>query len=403
MVRRALPILVVLSVAASACGGGGQTAQSPPPSASGPASPASPTAGPSGPRALPLSQVHIGLRKVATLDDPIAMAVRPDDPGLYVAEKTGRVVAIRSGQVAERPVLDLTGKLSLGNEQGLLGIAFSPDGRYLYADYTDTAGNTHVTQWAWGSDGAEPKSARAILFVHQPYTNHNGGQIAFGPDGDLYVGLGDGGSEGDPHHYGQDLGTDLAKILRIRPTPGGPHPYAVPGDNPFVGRSGARPEIWAYGLRNPWRFTFDMKTGDLWIGDVGQNTWEEIDFQRAGSKGGQNYGWSLTEGDHPYNGNTPPANWTRPIFEYSHLTGGCAVIGGDVYRGTDVRGLYGAYLFSDNCSGGITAFRTRDGHVVSERGMGVHVPSPSSFGEDGNGELYLMSLGDGGVYQVVGR
>ncbi len=402
MARRAWLIVVVLAVAASACSGGGSAAQSPSPLVtSAPSAPVSPSTGPTGPRALPLSQVHIGLRKIATLDDPIAMAVRPDDPALYVAEKTGRVVAIRGGRVAEHPVLDLTGKLSLGGEQGLIGIAFSPDGRYLYADYTDTAGNTHVTQWAWGKDGAEPNSARAILFVRQPYVNHNGGQIAFGPDGDLYVGLGDGGSEGDPHHYGQDLGTDLAKILRIRPTPGGPRPYEVPSDNPFVGRSGARPEIWAYGVRNPWRFTFDRTTGDLWIGDVGQNEWEEIDYQRAGSAGGQNYGWSLTEGDHPYNGNPPPSNWTRPVYEYSHATGGCAVVGGYVYRGSDVRGLWGAYLFSDNCSGGIAALRLRGGRLGSERGMGVHVPSPSSFGEDGNGELYLLSLADGGVYRLV--
>jgi glucose/arabinose dehydrogenase len=303
--------------------------------------------------------------------------------------------------VAERPVLDLTGHLSLGGEQGLLGITFSPDGRYLYADYTDTAGNTPVMQWTWGRDGAEPNSARAILFVRQPYANHNGGQIAFGPDGDLYVGLGDGGSEGDPHHYGQDLGTDLAKILRIRPTPGSPRPYEIPSDNPFVGRSGARPEIWAFGLRNPWRFGFDRTTGDLWIGDVGQDEWEEIDHQRAGSPGGQNYGWSLTEGDHSYNGNTPPSNWARPVYEYSHATGGCAVVGGTVYRGSDVRGLWGAYLFSDNCSGGVAALRLHDGRVVSERGMGVHVSSPSSFGEDGNGELYLLSLADGGVYRLV--
>jgi len=402
MAPRVQLLLVVLAVAASACSGGGSAAQSPPPSAtSAPASPTSPSAGPSGgPRALPLSQVHIGVRKIATLDDPIAMAVRPNDPALYVAEKTGRVVALRGGRVAEHPVLDLTGTLSLGGEQGLLGIAFSPDGRYLYADYTDTAGNTHVTQWTWGRDGAEPDSARAILFVRQPYANHNGGQIAFGPDGDLYIGLGDGGSEGDPHHYGQNLGTDLAKLLRIRPTPDGPHPYVVPSDNPFVGPP-VRPAIWAYGLRNPWRFTFDRETGDLWIGDVGQNEWEEIDYQRAGSAGGQNYGWSLTEGDHPYNGSSPPSNWTRPVYEYSHATGGCAVVGGYAYRGTDIRGLWGAYLFSDNCSGGVAALRLRDGRVMSEQGMGVQVPSPSSFGEDANGELYLLSLGDGGVYRLV--
>ena len=328
------------------------------------------------------------------------MAVRPHDPTLYVAEKTGRVVAIRRGVVSATPVLDLTSRVSQGEEQGLLGIAFSPDGRYLYADFTDTAGNTHVTQWAFTGGRAEPASERTILYVRQPFSNHNGGQIAFGPDGDLYTGLGDGGSEGDPLGNGQRLTTLLGKILRIRPTPAGPRPYIVPAGNPFVGPSGARPEIWAYGLRNPWRFSFDAKTGNLWIGDVGQNEWEEIDLLPAGRGGGQNYGWNLTEGDHSYNGATPPPNWVRPIYEYSHADGGCAVIGGYVYRGTAIPGLDGAYLFSDNCLGGIAALRVRGGRVVAERGLGVRVPSPSSFGEDGRGELYVLSL-EGGVYRIT--
>jgi glucose/arabinose dehydrogenase len=175
----------------------------------------------------------------------------------------------------------------------------------------------------------------------------------------------------------------------------------IPKDNPFVGRPGARPEIWAYGLRNPWRFTFDRQSGDLWIADVGQNAWEEIDVQPAGTKGGRNYGWNLTEGNHSYNGASPPANWTRPVFEYSHATGGCAIIGGYVYRGSAIPGLWGAYLFSDNCLGGIAALRLRQGRVVSERGMGIKVSSPSSFGQDANGEVYLLSL-SGGVYRLVG-
>jgi glucose/arabinose dehydrogenase len=335
------------------------------------------------------------------METPIAMAVRPGDPALYVAEKTGKVFAVGDGQVAPTPALDISDRLSLGGEQGLLGIAFDPEGTHLYADYTDAGGNTHVTQWTFAGGRAQPQSERGILFVRQPYSNHNGGQIVFGPDGDLYIALGDGGSGGDPQGNGQNLGTLLGKILRIRPTPGGPKPYEVPGDNPFVGRAGARPEIWAYGLRNPWRFTFDRLTGDLWIGDVGQSLWEEVDVQPAGAAGGRNYGWNATEGDHPYEGGTPPSNWTRPVFEYSHATGGCAIIGGYVYRGTAVRGLWGAYLFSDNCLGGIAALRMRDGRVVSERGMGVDTASPSSFGEDANGELYVLSL-SGGLYLLVG-
>ena len=351
-------------------------------------------------RTVPFASVRIGLRRIATLDQPISIAVRAGDPALYVAEKTGRVVAIRGGHVVATPVLDLSGRVSQGGEQGLLGIAFSPDGRYLYADFTDAAGNTHVTQWAFPGGRADARSERTILYVRQPYANHNGGQIAFGPDGDLYVGLGDGGSEGDPQGNGQNLATLLGKILRIRPTTSGPHPYTIPPDNPFVGRAGARPEIWAYGLRNPWRFSFDAKTGNLWIGDVGQNEWEEVDVLPAGSGGGQNYGWNLTEGIHPYNGASPPANWTRPVYEYSHAHGGCAIIGGYVYRGTAIRGLRGAYLFSDNCLGGIGALKVVGARVVGERGLGQHVVSPSAFGEDDAGDLYVLSL-DGVVYQVT--
>jgi glucose/arabinose dehydrogenase len=333
------------------------------------------------------------------MDEPIAMVVRRGDPALYVAEKSGRVFALRDGRESSTPALDLSDRVSTGGEQGLLGIAFAPDGRHLYADYTDGAGNTHVTQWTFAGGRAQPASERGILFVRQPYANHNGGQIAFGPDGDLYVALGDGGSAGDPQGNGQRLNTLLGKILRLHPTPGGPKPYVVPKDNPFVGRSGARREIWAYGLRNPWRFTFDRSTGDLWIGDVGQTQWEEIDVEPAGDEGGRNYGWHATEGTHPYEGGTPPESWVPPVFEYSHVSGGCAVIGGYVYRGSAIPGLWGAYLFSDNCLGGVAALRLRNGKVASERGMGVQASSPSSFGEDANGELYLLSL-SGGVYRL---
>jgi glucose/arabinose dehydrogenase len=394
--------IAVAILLAPACGGGGSTAASSPPSPAQSSSPttASPPQTPTAsPKPLPLGSIHLRLRKVATMEVPIAMAVRPGDPAVYVAEKTGRVFALRGAAVGRTPVLDVSVRLSLGSEQGLLGIAFGPDGRHLYADYTDTGGNTHVTQWTFSGGKAQPNTERGILFVRQPYANHNGGQIAFGPDGDLYVALGDGGSEGDPQGNGQNLGTLLGKILRIRPTPGGPKPYVIPNDNPFVRRPGARPEIWAYGLRNPWRFTFDRQTGDLWIGDVGQSAWEEIDVQPEGARGGRNYGWNRTEGDHPYLG-AEPANWTRPVFEYSHASGGCAIIGGYVYRGSAIPGLWGAYLFSDNCLGGIAALRLRQGRLASERGMGVKVSSPSSFGQDANGELYLLSL-SGPVYRVA--
>jgi glucose/arabinose dehydrogenase len=342
----------------------------------------------------------VRLRLVARLEQPVALAVRSGgDPALYVAEQTGRVVAIRGGRIERDPVLDLSGQVSGGYEQGLLGLAFSPDGSHLYVDYTDRSGDTHVTEYAFVDGRANPGSARDVLFVPQPYANHNGGQIVFGPDGDLYVGLGDGGSEGDPQNRGQDLGTLLGKILRVDPRPSGGRSYTVPNDNPFVGRPGARPEIWAYGLRNPWRFSFDRATGDLWIGDVGGSKEEEVDVQPGGSAGGQNYGWSLMEGTQELKG-PPPSNHVPPVYEYSHRGGACVVTGGFVYRGTDIPALDGAYVFGDFCVGRLKALVLEGGRVAAVRALGPRVPQLSSFGEDAAGELYALSL-DGPVYRLV--
>jgi glucose/arabinose dehydrogenase len=281
------------------------------------------------------------------------MAVRAGDPTLYVAEKVGRVRAIRGDGVDPRPVLDLSGQISLGGEQGLLGLAFSPDGRFLYVNYTDPAGDTHVTEFAMGNRSVDLASRRDVLFVDQPFSNHNGGNLVFGPDGYLYLGLGDGGSAGDPLGNAQSLGTLLGKMLRIDPRPGGGRPYRIPEDNPFVDREGARPEIWAYGLRNPWRYSFDRNTGDLWIGDVGQSAREEIDLQAAQSAGGENYGWDRLEGTLRFEGSAPP-NAVPPVFEYGRDQGG-TVIGGYVYRGRDIPGLNGTYLFGDLFNPGLSA------------------------------------------------
>jgi glucose/arabinose dehydrogenase len=339
----------------------------------------------------------VRLELVATLDQPLALAVRPGDDALYVAEKAGRVVSVRAGRVDPKPVLDISSEVSTGGEQGLLGLTFSPDGSVLYVDYTDSNGDTRVASYPFVDGVAVAGSRREVLFVHQPYSNHNGGDIHFGPDGALYVALGDGGSEGDPDRVGQDLGTLLAKLLRIQPGPTGGH--SIPADNPFVGHAGARPEIWAYGLRNPWRFSFDRQTGDMWIGDVGQGSWEEVDFQPAGSPGGANYGWSLMEGRHPYDGSAPP-NHVPPIAEYSHDSGACVVTGGYVYRGEAIPDLWGAYVFADYCLGKLTAIVQRGGRVVARRILGPRVPQVASFGEDGTGELYALSL-EGQVYRLV--
>ena len=338
--------------------------------------------------------------KVATLAAPVAMAIRTGDEALYIAEKGGRVMAIRGGKVEQKPVLNIAGLVSSGSEQGLLGLAFSPDGTFLYVSYTDVNGDTNVVEYRMKGNRADANSARRVLFINQPYSNHNGGNLAFGPDGYLYIGMGDGGSQGDPNGNGQNLGVLLAKMLRIDPRPsGGDSPYKVPSDNPFVGKAGARAEIWAYGLRNPWRYSFDRQTGDLWIGDVGGSDREEIDFQRAGSNGGQNYGWNLTEGTIQHA--TPPANWTRPVFEYpTHSNGTCAVVGGFVYRGTAIPNLVGAYLYTDDCNGTINAFVLRGGKVTKRRSLGVDGGAVASFGQDQNGELYVLSL-SGPVYRIV--
>ncbi len=327
---------LVLALLAAACSSGDASAPPIGSTASGSDDPSSSTATPSpagGSTSSPpaLADARIRLVPVARLEQPIAMAIRTGDRALYVAEKTGRVVALAPGS-DPRVVLDLSDRVSLGSEQGLLGLAFSPDGRFLYVDFTDVDGDTNVTEFAFDDGAADPASERRVLFVEQPYSNHNGGELVFGPDGYLYVGLGDGGSAGDPMGNAQSLSTLLGKLLRISPRPSKGEPYAIPPDNPFVGRDGARPEIWAYGLRNPWRFSFDAATGDLWIGDVGQSASEEIDLEPAGSHGGSNFGWDRLEGTHPFEGSPAPGS-IPPVFEYGHGDGSCSVTGGYVYRG----------------------------------------------------------------------
>jgi glucose/arabinose dehydrogenase len=401
--RLAIAIVVVMLVTA-ACSG-----DPPPATPTGvatptlspvPNMPASPTPAAPSPQPPNLAAVRIRLVRIAHVEQPVAMAVRPGDPALYVAEKTGRVVAIRGGRVAGAPVVDLTGRISLGTEQGLLGLAFSPDGRFLYVNYTDLGGHTHVTEFGMSGGTAARASERDVLVVEQPFANHNGGNLAFGPDGYLYVGLGDGGSGGDPSGNGQSLSALLGKMLRIIPRPTGGLPYGIPRDNPFVDRQGARPEIWAIGFRNPWRYSFDRATGALWIGDVGQNSWEEISVERAGSAGGANFGWNILEGSHGFAGEEVPGRAIGPVYEYPHSEGGCTVIGGYVYRGRAIRGLRGAYVFGDLCIGDLEAIRVRDGRVTTHRVLGPVVENLSSFGEDGRGELYALSL-NGDVYRLA--
>jgi glucose/arabinose dehydrogenase len=404
---RGAATLVALALLAGACSGGDDEPSAAPattaaPTTAEPSTSEAPSTTATGDRVASAAQfraARVRLVPVAQLEQPVAMATRPGERTLYLAEQVGRVRAIRGGQLDPTPVVDISERVTAGGEQGLLGLAFSPDGRYLYLHYTDRDGDHEIAELAMSGQRADPGSLRSVLHIDDPFANHNGGQLAFGPDRRLYIGFGDGGGGGDPEGNGQSLDSLLGKILRIDPRPGGGRSYQVPSDNPFVGRDGARPEIWAYGLRNPWRFSFDAATADLWIGDVGQNAYEEIDHQPAG-EGGRNYGWSRREGLHPFNGGDRPDGAVDPVIEYGQDGGACTVIGGFVYRGQRIRGLRGAYLYGDYCAGWVRAARVRDGEVLDQRDLGLQVPSLSSFGVDASGELYALSL-DGWLRRLV--
>jgi len=323
------------------------------------------------------------------------MALRPGDDALYIAERIGRIRVLRNGQAEPDPLLDISELTQAEGERGLLGLAFAPQGDRLYVNYTDPAGDTHLDEFTVAPDGSvDPSSQREVLFQDQPYPNHNGGQLVFGPDGYLYVGLGDGGSQRDPDRRALDLGTWLGKILRIDPRRAGDAPFSVPDDNPFVDDPEARPEIWSYGLRNPWRFTFDADTGDLWIGDVGQNRIEEVSVSRAsdGAGRGVSFGWSASEGTNPINDDQPSTGHVPPVYEYPHELG-CSITGGYVYRGEAIPGLQGAYVFADYCVPGIRAFALdASGQAPEPVDLTAEPDGIASFGEDATGELYVLSL-----------
>jgi glucose/arabinose dehydrogenase len=342
-----------------------------------------------------LAGAGVTLMRLAGMNQPLDMAVRGDDDTLYVAEKGGRIRPLRGGSVGGA-VLDISAEVSGGFEQGLLGIDFSPDGSTLYVNFTNQAGTTIVRSYDFEGGSAQPGSARDLLEIPQPFANHNGGGIVVGPDGYLYISVGDGGSAGDPQGHGQNRDTLLGTLLRIDPSRGSP--YAIPDGNPFVGTQG-RDEIWAWGLRNPWRFSFDRATGDLWIADVGQDEWEEINFAPSGAGGGQNYGWANMEGNHSFRGRSAPPDHHAPIYEYPNAGNDCSVTGGYVYRGSRIPDLVGSYVFADYCGGELRAFTEEGGREVGHRFLGPQTSQVASFGEDGRGELYVLSLA-GGVYRI---
>ncbi|HET6360685.1 MAG TPA: PQQ-dependent sugar dehydrogenase [Gemmatimonadota bacterium] len=346
---------------------------------------------------------------VEGLDFPVWLTSPPGDPRLFVVEKGGQVMIVDNGAVLPTPFLDLRGEVSTGSEQGLLSLAFHPDyssnGRF-FVNFTDSGGDTRIVEYRVSQgdpDRADAGSARVVLTIEQPFSNHNGGLVLFGPDGMLYVGMGDGGSGGDPQGNGQNLSALLGKLLRIDVDGG--QPYAVPDDNPFVDTAGARPEVWAYGLRNPWRFSFDRDTGDLYIADVGQNRIEEVNAVEGAGEG-LNYGWNVMEGTscfEPRDG-CDLDGLTLPVTEYDHGDG-CSVTGGYVYRGDAIPELRGTYLYSDHCSGFVRGFRLASGQAAGERRFPELEPadnSVTSFGEDSEGELYIIT-GGGGVHKIVPR
>ncbi|MCB9421005.1 MAG: PQQ-dependent sugar dehydrogenase [Ardenticatenaceae bacterium] len=330
------------------------------------------------------------------------------DNRLFVVEQDGTIRIIQDGAVLPQPFLNIDPLVgSGGSEQGLLSVAFHPEygenGRF-FVYYTDNNGGTVVARYQVSADDpnqANPDSALILLTLPQPFSNHNGGLLKFGPDGYLYVGLGDGGSANDPLKAGQDTSTLLGKILRLD-VDFNESGYAIPADNPFVDDEAARNEIWAYGLRNPWRFSFDRLTGDLYIADVGQNIWEEVDFQPVDSTGGENYGWNIMEGTHCFQADTcDQTGLVLPVVDYQHLEGNCSVTGGYVYRGQQFLSLYGNYFYGDYCSGKIwSLLRQPDGTWINSQVYGRQGLLIPSFGEDVNGELYLLSYGDGVVYQI---
>jgi glucose/arabinose dehydrogenase len=383
---RKLTTLGLLGLILAACGGtaGPEPDAAPPGAAIGPppATLATPASAEGGSLSLRLVQV------ARNLSSPVFLTFAPGETGrLYVVEQVGRIRLIAKGRVQKKPFLDIRGLVRSGGERGLLSMAFHPDyktNRLFYVNYTNLNGDTVVAEYRTRTGGRSPARVRQILFVNQPYANHNGGQLQFGPDGLLYVGMGDGGAAGDPGDMAQDLSSRLGKLLRID-----------------VDRPGADWELVAYGLRNPWRFSFDRLTDDLYIADVGQGDWEEIDFTPRSSPGLENYGWDVYEGNHRYEDKQPSGNGELvfPVHEYSH-DDGCSVTGGYVYRGSKIPAARGRYFFGDYCFGTIWSFVVENGRATDVRRHSIRVDEISSFGEGKGGEIYVVSLA-GDIFRIA--
>jgi glucose/arabinose dehydrogenase len=350
---------------------------------------------------------EIALRSLAGgLDKPTSI-VNAGDSRLFITQQSGRIVIFDGTRIVSQPFLDISTLISTGEERGLLGLVFHPhyrDNGFFYIDYTNTDGNSVIARYSVSPSDpnrADAASEQILLTIAQPYPNHNGGELQFGPDGYLYIGMGDGGSAGDPQNRAQSLSTLLGKLLRIDVD--NTSTYRIPPSNPFVNRAGALPEIWAYGVRNPWRFSFDRLTGDLWIADVGQDLYEEVDFQPATSSGGENYGWRKMEGLHCYNPSTNCNDGTivLPVVEYSHADGSCSITGGYRYRGTQWPRLFGTYFYGDYCSGKIWGASPGTGGTFIARLLIDTEMAFTTFGEDVSGELYVADYNAGVLYSIT--
>lgn len=346
---------------------------------------------------------------ITGIESPVAITHAGDGSGrLFITLQIGKILVYDGQQLLPTPFLDIGSLITTGGERGLLSVAFHPNyvaKGFLYVNYTDLNGDTVIARYMVSVDPnvVDPASATILLVIPQPFTNHNGGQLQFGPDGYLYIGMGDGGSGGDPLNNAQNLASMLGKILRIDVD--ADFPYGIPLANPFIGNPNANPEIWALGLRNPWRFSFDRLTGDLLIADVGQSSWEEVNFQQATSMGGENYGWRLMEGTHCFNPsiNCNDGSLTLPILEYDHSLDNCSITGGYRYRGALYSGLEGVYFYADFCTGRIWgAYLNASGSWNSEQLLDTDL-SITAFGEDEDGELYLahFSSANGTIYKVT--
>ena len=340
------------------------------------------------------------------LSSPVHVTHADDGSGrLFVVEQVGRIRIVKDGSLLSTPFLSITSRVRFGGEQGLLSMAFPPDYAskgYFYVNYTDVSSRTVVARYhvTANPEVADPDSEQILLTVDQPYANHNGGQLAFGPDGYLYIGMGDGGSGGDPQNYAQNPASLLGKMLRIDvEAAGDPTTYTIPAGNPYTQTSGYRGEIWALGLRNPWRFSFDRQTGDLYIGDVGQNTYEEVDYQPASSPGGENYGWKIMEGFHCYGaGSCDTTGLTLPVKEYNH-TEGCSITGGMVYRGP-APSSHGIYFYADYCNGRVWGLQY-DGAAWQSALLHDAPFNITGFGDDEAGRLYTTDYFGGAIYELA--